>query len=108
MDRIQNMNLPPIRESYEKKETILYALGLGFGTDPLNERELPFVYEGELRAMPSMCNTLCHPGFWAKDPVYGIDWVKILHAEQDFVIHSPLPPTGSVRGEYAVSGVEDK
>lgn len=108
IDRIANMGLPPIRETYDKRNTILYALGLGFGTDPMNRDELPFVYEGNLRAMPSMCNVLCHPGFWAQKEEFGIDWVKILHAEQAFTIHKPLPATGSVRGEYVVTGIEDK
>lgn len=108
IDRIANMGLPPIIESYDKKATILYALGLGFGRDPLDRSELPFVYEKDLRAMPSMCNTLCHPGFWAQKPEFGIDWVKILHAEQDFVIHRPMAPTATLRGEYNVTAIEDK
>ncbi len=109
LDRLQNMGLPPIRAAYSKRDTILYALGVGFGLDPMNTAELPFVYEGEgFRAMPTMCNTLCHPGFWAKDPQFGIDWVKILHAEQDFTIYRPLAPEASLRGEYQVVGVEDK
>lgn len=108
IDRIANMGLPPIRETYDKRNTILYALGLGYGEDPLNLDELPFVYEGDLRAMPTLCNVLCHPGFWAQKPEFGIDWVKILHAEQAFTIHRPLPPTGAVRGEYQVTAIEDK
>lgn len=109
LERLQNMGLPPIRASYDKRDTILYALGVGFGIDPMNAAELPFVYEGEgFRAMPTLCNTLCHPGFWAKDPQYGIDWVKILHAEQEFTIHRTLATAAAVRGEYLVSGIEDK
>lgn len=108
IDRIADMGLAPVRESYDKRGTILYALGLGFGADPLDEAELPFVYERALKAMPSMCNVLCHPGFWAQKPEYGIDWVKILHAEQAFTIHRTLAPDGSLRGEYRAIGIEDK
>jgi acyl dehydratase len=81
---------------------------LGYGADPLDESELPFVYEDGLRCVPSYVNLLCHPGFWAQQPKFGIDWVKILHAEQDFIIHKPLPGTGRVCGEYRVVGIEDK
>ena len=34
--------------------------------------------------------------------------MKILHAEQDFRIDKPLPPTGRIRGEFRVVGIEDK
>jgi acyl dehydratase len=109
LDLIRNLDVKPVRETYGKKETILYALGLGYGRDPMDAGELPFVYEGDdFRAVPTMCNVLCHPGFWAKDPKYGIDWVKILHAEQALELHRPLDTAASVRGEYRVSAVEDK
>ena len=108
VERIRDLKIDAIEQAYDKRDTILYALGLGYGADPLDESELPFVYEGQLRCLPSYSNVLCHPGFWAQRPEFGIDWVKILHAEQDFRIHKPLPPTGIIRGEYRVAGIEDK
>ena len=33
---------------------MLYALGIGFGRDPLNEAELPFVYENGLKTIPTL------------------------------------------------------
>jgi acyl dehydratase len=102
------MDLGSIDQAYDKRDTILYALGLGYGADPLDESELPFVYEGALRCVPSYVSVLSHPGFWAQRPEFGIDWVKILHAEQDFRIHVPLPPTGNIRGIYKISAIEDK
>ena len=90
--RIRNMTIDPIVQSYDFRDTILYALGLGYGSDPLDRSELPFVYEKDLRCLPSYANLLCHPGFWAQKAEFGIDRVKILHAEQDYQIHSPLRP----------------
>jgi len=37
---------------------MLYALGLGCGADPLDESQLQFVYEGRLKALPSMAVVL--------------------------------------------------
>ena len=108
IEKIRNLTIEPIVQSYDKRDTILHALGLGYGLDPLDEAELPFVYEKDLRSLPCFANILCHPGFWAQRPEFGIDWVKILHAEQDLTMHKPLPPTGTIRGEYRVAGVEDK
>jgi acyl dehydratase len=108
VEKIRNLQLDGITQSYDARDTILYALGLGYGSDPLDESELPFVYEEKLRGLPSYANILCHPGFWAQKPEFGIDWVKILHAEQEFLIHQPLPPVGSIRGEFRIGGLEDK
>lgn len=108
IEAIRSMRIEPIEQDFGIRESILYALGLGYGADPLDRDDLPFVYEGELRSVPSFVNLLCHPGFWAQRPEFGIDWVKILHAEQEFLLHKPLPPTGRMRGEYRVSAVEDK
>jgi acyl dehydratase len=108
IEKIRNLNLPPLEQGYEARDTILYALGLGYGADPLDESELPFVFERELKVVPSISCVLCHPGFWLQGPEYGVDWVKILHAEQAFQVHKPLPATGRLRGEYSVSGIEDK
>ncbi|MBT0782938.1 MaoC family dehydratase N-terminal domain-containing protein [Paracoccus sp. pheM1] len=95
------------RQSYTRKDTILYALGLGFGSDPLNEDELRFTYEKDLRAVPSMVNILAHPGLWVQRPELGLGWQKLLHAEQRFDILRPLPPEGEVDAKYRVTGVVD-
>ncbi|WP_176599177.1 MULTISPECIES: MaoC/PaaZ C-terminal domain-containing protein [Sphingobium] len=108
LDILQQFKLDDKSHDYDAKDTILYALGLGYGSDPVNEDQLAFVYEKGLKAVPSMCNTIAHPGFWIDRPELGIDWVKVLHAEQAFEIHSPIPAEGQMRGEYAVVSVEDK
>ncbi|WP_156680713.1 MaoC/PaaZ C-terminal domain-containing protein [Sphingomonas profundi] len=105
VDAIRALAFPPVEHAYVARDTILYALGLGYGADPA---ELPFVYERDLLAVPAMVNVLAHPGFWAQRPEYGIDWVRLLHAEQAFEIHAPLPATGTVRGEYRIASIEDK
>jgi acyl dehydratase len=43
-----------------------------------------------------------------RNPALGIDWLKMLHGEQSFEIHSPIPPEGTVVGTYAIVAVEDK
>ncbi|KXU33821.1 3-alpha,7-alpha,12-alpha-trihydroxy-5-beta-cholest-24-enoyl-CoA hydratase [Sphingobium sp. 22B] len=108
LDRLRNWVIPAVDDDYTVKDGILYALGLGFGSDPMDENELGFVFEDGLKIVPSICNTLSHPGFWVKEPVLGLDWVKILHGEQSFVMHHPLPAEGKVKGTYRILSVEDK
>ena len=37
---------------------MLYALGVGLGQDPMNEDELAFVYEKNLKVLPTMATVL--------------------------------------------------
>ena len=44
--------------TYGDKDVMLYALGVGLGRDPMNERELPFVYEKGLKVVPTAATVL--------------------------------------------------
>jgi acyl dehydratase len=108
IEKVKSFRFQPTEQSYTFKDTILYALGLGYGADPTSPAELMFTYEEGLKVVPSQCVVLAHPGFWAKRPELKSDWLKILHGEQSFVIHRPIPAEGSVRGEYEIEAIEDK
>jgi acyl dehydratase len=99
---------PTVTESYKKRDVMLYGLGVGAGADPLDVAELPFVYEHDLRALPSMASVLGYPGFWLQDPLLEVDWLKLLHGEQYLEFFDPLPPEGEVKGDFRVLGVTDK
>lgn len=108
LDVLRHYAIPPKDHDYTANDTILYALGLGYGSDPLDETQISFVYEDGLKVVPSMCNTIAHPGFWINKPELGIDWVKVLHGEQLFEMQNPLPAMGKVRGMYKILSIEDK
>ena len=97
-----------IRHSYTAKDCILYALGVGMGMDPLDEESLPFLYEDGLKVLPSQAVIMAHPGFWAKEDDTGLDWVKVLHAGQEIILHKPFPPAGTVEATTRVTEVIDK
>jgi acyl dehydratase len=99
---------PEIAAAYSARDTMLYALGVGYGYDPTDERQLAFVYEKNLRAAPTMAVVLAYPGFWVKEPDTGIDWVRVLHGEQSIVLHRPLPAQGTVVGRTRVKALVDK
>jgi hypothetical protein len=98
----------PVVQDIGVKDTILYALGVGLGADPVDAGQLRFVYEDGLRALPFMANVLGYPGFWAKEPDTGIDWRRVVHAEQWIELHAPLPVSGRVVGHTRVTAFQDK
>lgn len=107
-DRLMAREFPVIHHDYTSKDAILYALGVGLGADPLDERQLPFVYEPNLRMLPTMAAVIGHPGFWVREPDTGVDWLKVLHGEQAMTFHRPLPPGGTIRSQTRITGIVDK
>ena len=100
--------IPEVRQKYTRKDTMLYALGIGLGADPMDEQQLRYVYEDGLQVLPTYPVVLGHPGFWWKKPDTGVDWVRIVHGEQGLIIHKLPPPEGELIGRTRVTGIVDK
>jgi acyl dehydratase len=102
------LEIPEVTQAYTEKDAILYALGVGLGRDPVDENELPFVYEKSLKVLPTFAAVLGWPGFWVRDLDTGIDWVKVVAGEQGLVLHHPLAPRGTAVGRTRVTEIIDK
>lgn len=107
-DRLMALEIPDVVHTYTMRDTILYALGLGFGADPLDPHELRFVYEDGLVACPTLATVLARPVFWMRDLDTGLDYAGIVHGEQAVTIHRPLPVAGTVRGRTVIREIIDK
>ncbi|HYS48895.1 MAG TPA: MaoC/PaaZ C-terminal domain-containing protein [Xanthobacteraceae bacterium] len=97
-----------VEHAYTARETMLYALGLGCGSDPTDPDDLRFVYEEGLCALPTMAVVLGGPGFWLRNEKTGVDWRRILHGEQGLTLHRPLPSAGTVIGRTRIKDIIDK
>jgi acyl dehydratase len=107
-DKLLNWNIPEVEQRLTKRDTILYALGVGLGADPCDENQLRFVYEEKLQALPTLAIVLGYPGPWHANPDTGITRSHVVHGEQGFRIVKPLPVEGEVIGKTRVTGVVDK
>lgn len=107
-DRLMALRIPDREHSYTWRDTALYALGLGAGLDPQAPDDLRFVFEQDMRALPTMAVVLAHPGFWIRDLDTGVDWVRVVHGEQGLEMHRDLPVEGTVIGQNRVLEVVDK
>ncbi len=104
----KNWTFPDLVHRYTERDTMLYALGLGFGQDPMDRGALRFVYEQELQAVPTMAAVMGSPGIWWRDPKTGADAVKLVHGEQDVRVLRPLPVKGCVIARNRVVSLTDK
>jgi acyl dehydratase len=107
-EKLKALKIPEVEHRYGAKDCMLYALGLGFGYDPMNEDELAFVYEKNLKALPTMALVLGYTPYWLRNPESGVNWTKVVHGEQGFVLHRPVAPEGDVVGRTRVVEVIDK
>jgi acyl dehydratase len=107
-DKLLALKIPDAEQTYGAKDAILYALGIGLGLDPINENELPFVYEKDLKILPTFAAVLASPGFWLRDLDTGIDWVKLVHGEHSVLLHKKVPASGTVTSKTRVLDVVDK
>ncbi len=93
--------------SWRDRETMLYALGIGMGSDPMNEAELPFVYEKDLKAAPSLATVVA----WGSGPRFGsstINFMLVVHGEQSIELHKPMPVGADIVADSRVVAVYDK
>ncbi|MBM7461503.1 MaoC/PaaZ C-terminal domain-containing protein [Rhodococcus coprophilus] len=107
---------PTVRAArWTERDVILYHLGLGAGADSLDPAELRWVYEKNLRVLPTFAmvagqgisaGAVTHAGL--NLPGIDIDLRRILHGGQSVTVHAPIPVSGSATLSSRVSDVWDK
>jgi acyl dehydratase len=107
-DRLARLAIPDVVQRYDTRDTILYALALGYGHDPLDPGALPFCYEEGLEAAPTFPTVLAYPGFWIRDLDSGIDHRGVLHGEQVLELHASVPVKGCVISRTRIADIVDK
>ncbi len=101
-----------LEASYGDREVMLYALGVGFQRDPLNEAELPFSFENDLQVVPTFATVIPRgrpgPGGSEGTMLSNVNYLMVVHGEQRLTIHKPLPPAANVVSNERILGVYDK
>jgi acyl dehydratase len=97
-----------IEQSYEPRDAILYALGLGVGQDPTDPFDLAMLDEAHLSVLSTYAVTMASPGMWIKDPAFGVDFSKLVHTEQMAWFKDELPASGRIKGRAKVKSLTDR
>jgi acyl dehydratase len=98
----------PAERSWTETDVLLYALAVGAGQeDPL--AELEFTTENSagltLKVLPTFGNLIAGAG---RRNLGDFDPASLVHAEQAFTLHRPLPLAGTSRSVARVTGIYDK
>ena len=108
VEAIRALKLPAREYIATDRDCMLYALSIGIGRDPMNEAELAYVFEKDLKVFPTMAVVLGHPGPWIDDPRMGITRQMLVHATQRLQIHRPLQAGRPFVATNAVTDIVDK
>lgn len=94
------------RVSYDDRDAMLYAFGVGFGRNIADAREMYFVHEGRgLRTVATMAGVLV-PGDLVVDRTRGGASMRI--TEQRLELFRPLPPSAELSTDSRVIAVLDR
>jgi acyl dehydratase len=105
-DKLMGYRAPDVEHRYTQRDTMLYALGLGLGADPLDRQQLKFVYEEGLVALPTYPVVLPHSAL--RQAGLGINYTLVVHGEQSLRLHRLPPVAGAVISRLRITGVFDK
>ena len=88
------------------RDTLLYALGVGAGTEDLaftteNSHDIP------QQVLPTFA-VICCMGFAAAPLVGSFNWGKLLHGSQEIRLSAPLPAAGALSVVAEVADIQDK
>lgn len=110
VDRVVGAELQAAPFSWEDDDVILYNLAVGAGNPPTDPAELKYVYEGDLRVVPSFGTIPPFSTMMGIASVEGFDinLAQILHGSQDLMVHGPIPTSGVVTQSGRVSDVFDR
>lgn len=96
------------RQSYDARDAILYALGVGLPFTSGESGDLAFLMEDRLKVLPAFGVTLATPGMWPKLPALEIDWVRVLHMAHAVRFEAPLPPEARVASRARITELYDR
>ena len=100
---IVGKKLNPSKFQYVEKDVILYALGVGCGPE-----DLQFVYEGDLRVLPTFAVVPAFPALFAMGSAMQVNPMMILHGEQRIELLAPIPTSGTLTTAPTIKAIYDK
>ncbi|ALS65151.1 MULTISPECIES: FAS1-like dehydratase domain-containing protein [Pandoraea] len=104
---LMGRRFPVETRCYGPAQTSRVAVGFGAGM-PGELRIGDTSFLGGIEVLPMMALALADGQFWQKSPDTGIDWQRIVHAEESLTMHRPLPTSGELRLTQKIDSIHDR
>jgi len=104
----------PVESTFDARDAIIYALGIGFSKDPLNEKDLKFTYElnDNFSVFPTYATCVHKTDLFesliAAPGLPKFNAMMLLHGEHKLEIFKPLQPGAKLETTGKISNVADK
>src|SRR5213594_4086784 len=95
--------LGAVTHTYTERDVMLYALGVGCGTD-----ELKFTYERDLKVLPTFAVIPSFPAMMNLGGAMQVNPALVLHGEQRIELHASIPTSGTLTTTPVIKAVYDK
>ncbi|PWK91913.1 MaoC/PaaZ C-terminal domain-containing protein [Fulvimonas soli] len=98
-----------VRRPYTRADVVRFATGFGAGLPgPLQLDDAPFVHEADPRVLPPVIVALADGEFWQQQPETGIQWQKLVHAEEALTLSGALPSEGELLIDRRIVAIHDR
>ena len=100
--------------TYCERDAVLYALGVGAPSDPLDADELKFVYErsNDFQVLPTFAALFSRDlhSLFLQGEIAGISYnpMILVHGEQQLYVMKPLPHAATVDSICTIRDIQDK
>src|SRR5437763_12144974 len=95
--------LGAVTHTYGERDVMLYALGIGCGTD-----DLQFTYERDLKVLPTFAVIPSFPAMLNLGGAMEVNPALVLHGEQRIELHGPIPTSGTITTTPTIKAIYDK
>lgn len=104
--KLMEFQIPDTHATLHPKDAMLYALGVGFGSDPLESGQLQYVQENSLKVLPTMATVIAHVPGWLK--MADVNSGPSIHAGCRVEIYKPIKLHSTYRSKSKIFEVVDK
>jgi len=96
--------LGAVTHTYTERDVMLYALGVGCGTD-----DLQFTYEQrDLKVLPTFAVIPSFPAMFSLGGAMDVNPAMVLHGEQRIELHAEIPTSGTITTTPTIKAIYDK
>jgi acyl dehydratase len=105
-EEFKALKMPDAEQVITDREVMHYALSVGMGEDPMDKKELAYVFEKGLKTIPTIATAIAWEDSWIF--ATGLNPNMVVHGEQWLTMHRPFPTDAHVFATNRIVDIFDK